>query len=201
MKRNLLWLLLLITPALEAREPVLGQPCEGCEEVFKGLPEQLASHGRIAPTEAEGMPLTLMGTVRDQQGLPRADVIVYAYQTDHRGMYPYAGPKDGNHGTYRGWVRTDTSGNYRFDTIRPARYPDSDLPEHIHMHVLESGCGTYYIDDVLFSDDPMLTPAFRRSMATGRGGNGIADPERIDGNWQVRRDIVLGTGIKDHDCP
>ncbi len=200
MNRNLLWVLLMITPTLTAREPILGQPCEGCEEVFNGLHEPLASQSRIAPVDAEGTALTLTGTVRDRSGEARPGVVLYAYQTDHRGLYPNAGPGGSQHGTYRGWVRTDDAGHFRFDTIRPARYPDSELPEHIHLHVLEAGCGTYYIDDVMFSDDPMLTPVMRRSLATGRGGTGIVDPDLVDKTWQVRRDIVLGTGISDYDC-
>ena len=64
------------------------------------------------------------------------------------------------------------------------------------MHVLEPGRGSYWLDDVVFDDDPLLTPG-RRSRMPGRGGSGIVVPERgADGeSWRVRRDIVLGAGI------
>ena len=98
----------------------------------------------------------------------------------------------------RGWAVSDDQGRYRFDTIRPASYPTRDVPAHIHMHVLEPGCSTYYIDDVMFTDDPLLTPAQRRAHAAGRGGNGIVTPARTEGRWQVARDIRLGAGIPGH---
>lgn len=91
---------------------------------------------------------------------------------------------------------TDADGRYAFDTIRPAGYPGTDLPQHVHMHVLEVGRCTYYIDDILFEDDPRLTKAKRRQLTQGRGGNGVATPKRdANGTWLVRRDIVLGAEI------
>lgn len=199
MRTLMVLLSLCLAPHLAAREPVLGGPCEGCELVFDGLPETLSNTGRIAPIGAAGVPMQVTGIVRGSDGKPRAGVVVYAYQTDHAGVYPGRGSVN-FHGSYRGWVRTGADGKYRFDTIRPAHYPDTSIPEHIHMHVIESGCGTYYIDDVLFRDDPLLTPAQIRSHAHGRGGPGIVLPTRADGVWSVTRDIVLGAAIHDHEC-
>jgi len=95
----------------------------------------------------------------------------------------------------RGWVRTDAQGRYRFDTVRPGAYPMRSDPQHVHLHVVEPARGTYYIDDLVFDDDPRLTAA-QRERQGGRGGSGIAHPVRnADGVWQVRRDITLGAGI------
>lgn len=174
-------------------EPILGGPCDGCENVFVGLPKQLATHARIAPVGEPGAPLAIEGVVRDAQGKPAAGVIVYAYHTDATGIYPRAATR---HGRLRGWARTGADGAYRFDTIRPGAYPGRDIPQHVHMHVIEAGRGSYYIDDVLFDDDPLLTESHRRRMDTGRGGSGIAHPTRdADGTWRAHRDIVLGAGI------
>ena len=144
-----------------AREPVVGLPCEGCEEVFEGLPATLASSARIAPPDEPGQPLRIEGTVRDRSGRPAAGVIVYAYHTDSRGIYPERGAAR-PHGRLRGWAKTEAKGRYRFDTIRPAGYSDTDIPQHVHMHVIEVGRCTYYIDDILFEDDPRLTPEQKR---------------------------------------
>jgi protocatechuate 3,4-dioxygenase beta subunit len=181
-------------------EPIVGLPCEGCEAVFEGLPAQLGSVSRIAPLDEPGQAMRIEGTVRDGQGRPSGGVVVYAYHTNLRGEYPKdeqaRGKASFRHGRLRGWAKTDEKGRFRFDTIRPGAYPNRDVPEHVHMHVLEVGRCTYYIDDVLFDDDPRLTPEVRRQLSSGRGGSGIVQPRRDDsGRWLVTRDIVLGQGV------
>jgi protocatechuate 3,4-dioxygenase, beta subunit len=189
----------------DANERVVGGPCEGCEAVFEGRPATLASRTRIAPDGSAGEALTLTGTVRDAQGKAVAGVIVYAYHTDKEGRYPanerVSGRAAKRHGLFRGFAVTDAKGHYAFDTIRPTGYPDSPVPQHIHMHVVEPGRCTYYIDDVVFEDDARLTEAMRRSHLKGRGGFGAIQPRREAGVWLVSRDIELGKGISDYvDC-
>jgi protocatechuate 3,4-dioxygenase beta subunit len=184
-------------------EPVVGLPCERCEDVFVGLPETVPSRARIAPAGEPGEPMRIEGTVRDGTGRATGGVIVYAYHTDATGRYPRVAPKPGTpftrHGRLRGWARTDEQGRYVFDTIRPAAYPDSDDPAHVHMHVIEPGRCTYYIDDIVFEDDPRLTPAKRRWAERGRGGPGVAAPSRDEaGTWVVVRDVVLGAAVLDY---
>lgn len=185
--------------------PIVGLPCEGCDAALDGMPAQPASSVQLAPPGEPGEPLRLTGIVRDAAQRPRAGVIVYAYQTDHAGIYPAAASASTEsarrHGRLRAWAATDATGAYTFRTIRPGGYPDSDLPQHIHLHVIEPGCATYYIDDVMFSDDPRLTPRVVRELDIGRGGHGIVTPTRHDGVWQVQRDIVLGRNIDGYrDC-
>lgn len=189
---------LLHTPRLPAfsrapaRVPVLGN-CDGCDNVFVDLPAQLSAHARIAPGDEAGAPMHISGRVLDAQGRPAAGVIVYAYHTDASGLYPRAGTR---HGRLRGWAQSDGDGRYRFDSIRPAAYPDTNIPEHVHMHVIEPGRFTYYIDDIIFTDDPKLDERARRQMRQGRGGDGLCTPQRDSGGvWQVQRDIHLGRGI------
>jgi len=63
------------------------------------------------------------------------------------------------------------------------------------MHVIEVGRCTYYLDELMFDDDPRLTPE-KRSRLPGRGGSGMALPRRDEtGRWLVARDIVLGQGF------
>ncbi|UCF68791.1 MAG: hypothetical protein JSV80_05745, partial [Acidobacteriota bacterium] len=140
------------------------------------------------------------GIVFDDNGRPATGVIVYAYHTDAGGVYPRDEDLRGHaayrHGRLRGWVQTDERGRYRFETIRPASYPNSTIPAHVHMHIIEVGCCTYYIDSVKFDDDPLLSPVERKQLATGRGGSGLVAPRRdANGVWIVRRDIRLGEGV------
>ncbi len=187
-------------PPPRTREPIVGLPCEGCEAVFEGLPATPPPVARIGRPDEPGEPLRITGTVFTPAGEPAPGVIVYAYHTDSRGIYPpddrYRGQAAYRHGLLRGWAMSDAQGRYGFATIRPAGYPGTELPAHVHLHVIEVGRCTYYIDDILFSDDPRLTERQRDAMVSGRGGPGVATPERgDDGVWVVRRDIQLGRGI------
>jgi protocatechuate 3,4-dioxygenase beta subunit len=183
------------------REPVVGLPCEGCDAVFEGMPASIPSRGRIAPAGVPGEPMLVTGRVLDAAGKPRPGVVVYAYQTDAGGLYPNRDARRRaatRHGTLRGWARSDAAGRYAFDTIRPAGYPGTDIPQHIHMHVIEPGCATYYIDDIVFRDDPRLDATALRQHDRGRGGSGVATPALREGRWHVARDIVLGRNVPGH---
>jgi len=202
----LLAVLALGCSAGRAEEPVVGGPCEGCEAVFQGLPRTLSATSRIAPEGEPGDPLVIEGTVTGPDGAPRLGIVVYAYHTDAGGIYPRPQDAPGaaarRHGRLRGWAVTDGTGRYRFDTIRPAGYPGTSIPQHVHFHVLEPGRCTYWIDSLLFDDDPRLDAETRRRETHGRGGEGIASPTRDEGGaWHARRDIRLGAGIPDYeDC-
>jgi protocatechuate 3,4-dioxygenase beta subunit len=179
--------------------PVVGGPCEGCEAVFQGMPDPVTSHARIAPASEPGAPMMIEGVVVDASGVPVEGVIVYAYHTDDRGIYPrderFAGQAAYRHGRLRGWAITDADGRYSFDTIRPAGYPETSIPAHVHMHVIEVGRCTYYIDDINFEDDPRLTPR-ERDRSHARGGSGLVSPRKdSSGVWMVTRDIRLGENI------
>lgn len=181
--------------------PVIGE-CDGCEAVFQGLPSDPGSRVRLAPTDEPGDPLRMEGTVYRPDGSPAPGVIVYAWHTDARGVYPPSPELEGaaaRHGRLRGWAETDARGRYAFLTVRPGSYPDRDAPQHVHMVVLEPGCCAYWIDDVNFLDDPLLPPDAASPDDEPRGGEGLVEPRRQpDGGWVVTRDITLGQGVPGH---
>jgi protocatechuate 3,4-dioxygenase beta subunit len=167
------------------------------------MPGDLAAEARIAPEGEPGEPLVIDGFVRRADGSPAPGVVVYAYQTDASGIYPRATAPVGAaarlHGRLRSWAKSDAEGRFRFRTVRPGGYPSTTIPQHVHLHVLEPGRCTYYIDDLLFDDDPRLTATERRRLE-GRGGSGIAEPRRdADGTWRARRDIVLGESVPGYE--
>ncbi|MEJ7601136.1 MAG: hypothetical protein WKG01_24750 [Kofleriaceae bacterium] len=197
-----LWLavwLALGCEAVAAPERLVGGPCDGCDAVFEGRPAKLSSSTPIASRGEPGARLVVTGTVLDARNHPVAGVIVYAYHTDASGLYPKSptGTRH-RHGRLRGFAVSNRAGQYRFDTIRPAGYPGTELPQHIHMHVVEPGRCHYYLDDLLFADDPRLTAARRKAQVQGRGGAGVVQPWRERDVWWVRRDITLGAGITDY---
>lgn len=189
----------------ESRERLVGGPCDGCEAVFEGRPAKLSSSSRIAPAGEPGEPMVIKGVVTDAAKRPVAGVIVYAYHTDARGLYPgREEPRrtaSQRHGALRGFAQTDAQGRYAFETIRPASYPVPDAPpQHVHMHVVEPGRCHYYIDELVFTDDPRLTAEARRQHDHGRGGSGVVTPVKHNGTWSVRRDITLGASIPGYDA-
>jgi len=179
-----------------APEPIVGLPCEGCEAVFEGKPIELNSIARIAPQGEPGVAMQIRGQIFDSHGKIRSGVIVYAYQTDATGVYPLAkehfGAASERHGRLRAWAISDATGFYQFDTIRPAAYQSRDMPEHIHLHVIEPGCSTYYIDDLVFADDVLMTKSQIEMHQRGRGGSGLTTPIMQSGVWRVTRSIHLG---------
>jgi protocatechuate 3,4-dioxygenase beta subunit len=188
------------------RERIVGLPCEGCEIVFAGRPAVIPAQARIAPAGSAGTPMRIEGRVLDAAGRPVAGIVVYGYHTDAAGHYPGRGrssdPGIAEHGALRGWVRSDAQGHWRFDTIRPGGYPGRVDPEHVHLHVIEPGRCTYYIDEITFSDDPRNHAPDAATIAAARGGSGYVTPKRAaDGSWQIAHDIVLGRNVRGYaDC-
>jgi len=75
--------------------------------------------------------------------------------------------------------------------VLPGIYPSRTDPAHIHVTLKEPGRKEYWIDEIVFTDDPLVTDRYRARMQD-RGGSGIVTPRRDEsGTWIVRRDITL----------
>ncbi|QLH32909.1 MAG: hypothetical protein HWD62_11215 [Cyclobacteriaceae bacterium] len=177
----------------------IGGPCEDCQLMFNGMPAVIESNTSLVNETEPGEPLIIRGIIYKTDGkTPAPGVILYLYQTDNKGLYskgkiPTLATK---HGHIRGWVKTNSKGEYEFKTIRPASYPNSNNPQHIHPIVYETAKGYYWIDEYQFEDDPLLTPA-AKAQVSNRGGSGIISLTKDDaGVWHGRRDIVLGLNVR-----
>lgn len=184
-----------------AQQKSIGGPCESCEMMFEGMPQQISERTTIAKSGEEGEPLIMSGIIYRQDGkTPAPGVILYVYHTDSKGLYS-PGPKQTEavrHGHLRGWVKSNEQGYYEFRTIRPASYPESKAPQHIHPIIYEPVKGYYWIDEYLFKDDPFLTEA-EKSHARERGGSGIIDMKKNSyGEWEGKRNIILGKNIPNY---
>lgn len=96
-------------------------------------------------------------------------MVLYVYHTDQTGHYSKKGNETGlgkRHGYIRGWLKTNEHGGFKFYTLKPASYPQSKIPAHIHPTVKEPGINEYYIDDFLFDDDVFLTAEERLNNKT-----------------------------------
>jgi protocatechuate 3,4-dioxygenase, beta subunit len=160
------------------------------------LPRAAPARSVIVPPGERGVPLVLRGRVLLADGRPVPGVIVYVYHTNAAGQYPKRGGLCGAarwHGYLRGFAMSDAAGNYEFVTIRPGTYVERDTPAHLHLTVTTSRPPSVarmaWIDDVMFDDDPLLTPSWRRRLE-GRGGSGVVTPRRARGDTViVTRDI------------
>ena len=183
-------LLLLMLPATTLQ----ASSCEWCgaQEAPANVPLTTMT---IADANEPGERLRITGTVYQRDGkTPAADVLLFAYQTNAAGVYPRRGDERGNakrQGYLRGWLRTDASGRYELLTIRPGVYPSRNEPAHIHMTIGQPGHEEYWIDDILFEGDPLITDRILARQKQ-RGGHGVIKLERdSNGTWQGVRDIVL----------
>lgn len=168
--------------------PVLDAP--------KGLTHELTIPAPAHP----GQKLELRGKVLRAEGrTPVAGVILYFHHTDARGIYPRPDAARSSdfrywHGALRGWLKTDSGGNYVLKTTRPAPYPGRTDPAHIHVYGLLPGSRTgFYFADFVFAGDPLLTDRYWRSV---RANNlepygGVALSQDSNGVLQGRRDLIL----------
>jgi len=184
------------TPLSDTR--VLG-PCEGCDLALVGPLEHAPTSARLAPRTLRGERLRIEGRVLDDHGRPVEGAIVYAHQTDASGRYPqppWLLRSLRPHGSLRAWARSDAKGRYAFDTVRPGSYPDRAEPQHVHQYLIEPGHCSYYVDDLVFDDDPLMAGRDRSEAGSARGGSGITHPRWDGETWWVRRDLQLRLNVE-----
>lgn len=182
---------------------VVGGGCDGCELMYIGIPKEIHSVDISPGWNEKGQKLIVTGTVFQLDGkTPAKDVIIYYCQTDNDGYYsPKTGmdEKTKRHGHIRGWVKTDTNGNYTIKTIRPAPYPDDVSPAHIHLAIKEPiAANEYYTDEIHFDDDRLLIPYKKKNRLENRGGSGIVRVLFKDSLQIAEHDIVLGLNIPNY---
>jgi protocatechuate 3,4-dioxygenase beta subunit len=95
------------------------------------------SRMKIAADNEPGQRLVITGHVFGADGKPRR-VQLYAYHTDAKGLYRPDGSFKGEP-RLRGTLLTAPDGSYEIDTIKPAPYPNRDIPAHIHVHLRGPG--------------------------------------------------------------
>jgi len=178
---------------------IVGGGCDGCELMYVGIPENIKSVDTSSAWEEKGQRLLVTGKILKLDGkTPVPNVIVYYWQTDNKGYYSGGKGKTEKHGHIRGWIKSDEQGNYFIYTIRPANYPNSDMPAHIHLSIKEPNIkDEYYTDDLVFDDDVKLNSTLRKKLEN-RAGSGVLRP-LIDNKMQVaEHNIILGLNIPNY---
>ena len=148
----------------------------------------------LIPAGEPGTPLLVSGRIFAADGkTPVEGVTLHVYHTDARGLYS---EKDGQGGPpeprLKGSMKTGRDGRYEFRTIRPASYPGTRNPQHIHAKVYGAGYTERWIPEYWFDDDPLVTDAMRARYAGLGTFSPIVTVKRgTDGVFACVRDIRL----------
>ena len=115
--------------------------------------------------EAQGQRIVVHGQVRDSDGRPVPDTLVEVWQANAGGRYlhkwdQHDSPLD-PHFTGVGRGITDSSGRYRFVTVKPGAYPwrnhhNAWRPAHIHFSLFGRAFTQRLVTQMYFPDDPLF---------------------------------------------
>lgn len=123
----------------------------------------------------------LTGRVLAPDCRPLAGAVLDFWSCDGHGVYDTEGFK------LRGHQRTDASGAYRLETVKPSGYRDHGIQRAPHIHVKVQGRGTRLLTTQLFFPGESLNPQdylFRDSLMIDLARSG-------DGSLRGRFDFVL----------
>jgi protocatechuate 3,4-dioxygenase beta subunit len=164
---------------------------------FLQMPAATGPVLQISKPGEKGEALIISGRMLLADGrTPAAGIKLYAYHTDATGIYSRGEKLDGvlkHHGALHGWLTTDAAGRYEIRTIRPASYPQSRIPQHIHAALLHPDGKTEHITDFVFADDPFIDQAYINNSNRWNfaGGTGVVTLRKEGNMWKGERDIVL----------
>lgn len=150
-------------------------------QVVHEAPAGAPSTGHLAPAGEPGQRLHVSGVVVGPDNAPIAGASLYVYQTDREGYYGVKPASDNRNPRLKLFLRTDASGAYSFETVKPGSYPQSRVPAHIHFEVSAAG-RTARIFEIVFTGDPFITAEMR--------GNPVFSERPIE-NGRVTQRIVL----------
>ena len=199
--------ILLISACVKSQEKTVqkkgvGGPCEGCEAIYEYGTHVLNDIDTLSGFLSSKQRLKISGIVYKKDGrTPAPDVLLYVYQTNEKGLYPQRKGAKGwekRHGYIRGWIKTNVNGEYTLYTFRPASYPNTTIPQHIHITVKETDKNEYYLDDFYFDDDPNLTNRIR-NRKNFRGGCGIIKLSKNNARQEATRNFTLGLNIPNYN--
>lgn len=163
---SVLFIVVLCSCTGKSQEGITGFEPEKADP-FKEMPSNVSHVLQIAKNAEPGEKILVKGRIFESDGVtPAANVLMYFYHTDAKGVYAKRGNENRNslawwHGYNRGWLRTNNKGEYQIHTIKPAPYPARIEPAHIHCIVkAPSQNKTYPIGDIVFQGDELITEKY-----------------------------------------
>lgn len=149
---------------------------------------------RIVITTAEepGEPMIVTGTVYAADGkTPLAGIEVYVYHTDHEGYYR-KGTTSSSNPRLKGTMITNAEGKYEYRTIKPASYPNSRNPAHVHYVITGNGREKQYTE-LQFEGDRWLRESGKLTEEQKRDTFSEIRPftKAEHGVWRVVKDLKV----------
>jgi len=156
--------------------------------------DKVSSSIRLVSPDEPGERLIVAGTIYGADSkMPLAGIKLYVYHTDAKGIYSTQDTGASNRNPrLKGTLITDRDGRYEFRTIKPASYPGSSIPAHIHASASGAGYKEQGIHEFWFEDDPYLTAGVRARFAGQNSFSPIMPIKRgADGVLRCVHDIKL----------
>lgn len=127
---------------------------------------------KLCTVKEKGAKITIKGRLLDVHQKPIPHTRLYIFHADSKGYYA---PTDSalkkmNEADPRlfGFLMTDEAGNYSFQTVRPASYPNKYngrfIPQHIHIHCKATGYKDFNIQ-MAFENDPAMQDTYWKEWA------------------------------------
>jgi protocatechuate 3,4-dioxygenase, beta subunit len=180
----------------------VGGGCDGCNLMFVGMPNLIKNESESAGWQQGLQPLLITGKILQADGkTPAPQTIVYYWHTNDKGLYATdanTSPKAQPHGKLRGWVKTNETGQYTIKTSRPASYPSQDIPQHIHLSILEPDINQPYFADLYFDDDPLYLKHKKKYGRQDRAGTELLRVLLKDKLQIAEHNIILGLNIPNY---
>lgn len=180
---------------IDSSSPVSDQQSQRIREILRQYArvEKVSLINKDEPGER----LAVTGTVRNSADQPVAGALIYIFQTDTKGHYTRTRVMNEPNSRLFGFLKTDSAGQYEFDTIRPGGYPGAPgregeqwrIPQHIHFQVTASGY-QFRNFQMVFDDDPRMTHYWHEWAR--KGNNTVVKVNRdVSGTQSVVCDITL----------
>lgn len=181
---------------------------------YAAVPASLACSGRPAEAQSQrpstiditgpqepGTRIQLSGTIVDPNGKPVSGVKMFLYHTDATGYYsrPVNNPREAR---LRGTLWSNASGQYSFNTIKPAHYGDVSSPPamHIHVHLQAPDGPEHWVESFYFEDDPRLRVEDpKRQGELGRFSNIISLSSKDGGVLKGVRDFRIDPAVAERN--
>jgi protocatechuate 3,4-dioxygenase beta subunit len=157
----------LVSSGLGFAAEALAARIADADELGGGPCAAAQAHAVLADAAEPGVRMVVRGRLFAPDGeRPAAGVIVYAYQTDAKGVYA---PQQSAPPRLRAFMKTDAEGRFRYETIRPGSYPGTRNPAHVHHQAWGGGWLPQWLAELNFADDPFVSAENRdRSAAASR---------------------------------
>lgn len=164
---------------------------------FYDYDAELLTHTDTIPGfESKQNKLKISGTIYKSDGVtPAKDVILYIEQADENGDFDVRKRDDIKYVYNRGWIKTDSNGNYTFYTYIPGNDRRYNQMQQLFPIIKEPSKPEYEIATFLFDEDPLLSKLCRKRMAKKGDITRILKLKKENGLFVTRKDIILQEGL------